>query len=52
MSINVVRRIIPNLDYLTYGVKRNQLPFGARFDTKYSETEKGLRLLSQTLPLI
>ncbi|MGP4115795.1 hypothetical protein ACS4N0_01350, partial [Levilactobacillus zymae] len=30
-------------------VKANQLPFGARFGTKYSETKKSLRLLSQTL---
>ena len=49
MSINVVRRTILNLDCLADGVKRNQLPFGARFDTNYSETLKSLGLLSQAL---
>ncbi|GEO70961.1 hypothetical protein LZY01_01290 [Levilactobacillus zymae] len=46
--MNVVRQIILGLDYPSYGVKRNQLPFGARFDTRYSETKKSPRLLSQT----
>ncbi|WP_125700394.1 hypothetical protein [Levilactobacillus fuyuanensis] len=31
MSINVIRRKIPGLDYSSYGVKRSWLPWGTRF---------------------
>ena len=40
MRINNVRRIILGLDCLTYGVKRNQLTFGTRFDYYCTETQK------------
>jgi len=33
LSINVIRRKIPGLDYSPYGVKRRNLPSVPRFDT-------------------
>ncbi|GEO65818.1 hypothetical protein LSP04_02370 [Levilactobacillus spicheri] len=39
-TVTTAGGIIPNLDDLPAGVKRNQLPLGARFHTSYSKNRK------------